>query len=266
MALIHAKCTECGATLEIDKEKDAAICPYCGAAFVTEKAINNYNTYVTNNIVIDGENISKLFQISQNETINTLKNKCEMLINQENYDIAEKIAQKIISKYPESPAGYACMIKLYPEYRQLGKEDYEEILQVRLLKMQNHPLYKYYYMLKKCLRTTDEPEYQDVLIKTEKILTDFNKIFEENITNNIKKQKRSLYLFCTLIFSVTVLICFVIGIAIKSSSSTIAVIIIAVLTSALYIFALIYFNLYMRNKVNKIKFELNSLTNDKENT
>lgn len=44
MPLVQAKCTNCGANLEIDNTKDAAICPYCGTAFVVEKAINNYNT------------------------------------------------------------------------------------------------------------------------------------------------------------------------------------------------------------------------------
>ena len=44
MPLVQAKCTNCGANLEIDNTKDAAICPYCGTAFIVEKAINNYNT------------------------------------------------------------------------------------------------------------------------------------------------------------------------------------------------------------------------------
>ena len=44
MPLVQAKCTNCGSNLEIDNTKDAAICPYCGTAFIVEKAINNYNT------------------------------------------------------------------------------------------------------------------------------------------------------------------------------------------------------------------------------
>ena len=30
MPLVRAKCTNCGANLEVDRAKDAAICPYCG--------------------------------------------------------------------------------------------------------------------------------------------------------------------------------------------------------------------------------------------
>lgn len=48
MSLVQAKCTNCGANLEINNTLDAAVCPYCGTAFIVEKAVNNYNT--TNHI------------------------------------------------------------------------------------------------------------------------------------------------------------------------------------------------------------------------
>ena len=48
MPLINAKCTNCGANLEVDNAKDAAICPFCHSAYIVQKAINNYN--VTNTI------------------------------------------------------------------------------------------------------------------------------------------------------------------------------------------------------------------------
>lgn len=53
MPLVNAKCTNCGANLEVDSAKDAAICRYCGSAFIVEKAINNYNvtTHLSANVV-----------------------------------------------------------------------------------------------------------------------------------------------------------------------------------------------------------------------
>ncbi|MGI6249738.1 MAG: hypothetical protein ACOYJX_10170 [Acutalibacteraceae bacterium] len=42
MPFVLAKCTNCGANLEVDASKEAAVCPSCGSAFVVEKAINNY--------------------------------------------------------------------------------------------------------------------------------------------------------------------------------------------------------------------------------
>lgn len=55
MALVPAKCTQCGGNIEVDDTHEAGICKYCGTPFVTEKAINNYN--VTNNINANVVNI-----------------------------------------------------------------------------------------------------------------------------------------------------------------------------------------------------------------
>ena len=48
MAMVPAKCTQCGGNIEVDNTHDAGICKFCGTPFITEKAINNYN--ITNNI------------------------------------------------------------------------------------------------------------------------------------------------------------------------------------------------------------------------
>lgn len=48
--LVPAVCTQCGAKLEVDPDQEAAVCPYCGTPFITEKAINHYNiTHVHQN-------------------------------------------------------------------------------------------------------------------------------------------------------------------------------------------------------------------------
>jgi len=43
MSLTQAQCTNCGANLSVDSAKEAAVCNFCGSAFIVEKAINNYN-------------------------------------------------------------------------------------------------------------------------------------------------------------------------------------------------------------------------------
>lgn len=72
MALVPAKCTQCGANIEVDETKEAGICRYCGTAFITEKAINNYNinnTYnIQNaNIIIPSKNIENLKKLGYEE-------------------------------------------------------------------------------------------------------------------------------------------------------------------------------------------------------
>lgn len=68
MAFIPAKCTQCGANIEVDDSRDAGICKFCGTAFVTEKAINHYNIqnatinvsgFDINNLLIRARNFEK---------------------------------------------------------------------------------------------------------------------------------------------------------------------------------------------------------------
>jgi hypothetical protein len=54
MPLEPAKCTQCGAKLEVDISKEASICPSCGTAFITSKAVNNYTTNIVNNTIVQG--------------------------------------------------------------------------------------------------------------------------------------------------------------------------------------------------------------------
>lgn len=66
MPLVKVQCTNCGANLDVDNAKDAAICPFCRTPYVVEKAIQYYNT--TNQIHADAVNIYGC--ISENFVIN----------------------------------------------------------------------------------------------------------------------------------------------------------------------------------------------------
>lgn len=63
MPLVNAKCTNCGANLKVDNTKGAAICEYCGSAYIVEKAINNYN--ITNNNTIHAD-IVNIYETTKN--------------------------------------------------------------------------------------------------------------------------------------------------------------------------------------------------------
>lgn len=70
MPLVQAKCTNCGAALNVDDSKEAMVCQFCGEAFIVEKAINNYN--ITNNIQASVVNIyggTSDFEIQAGELI-----------------------------------------------------------------------------------------------------------------------------------------------------------------------------------------------------
>ncbi|MBE6861475.1 MAG: tetratricopeptide repeat protein [Ruminococcus sp.] len=70
MALVPAKCTQCGGNIEVDNTHEAGICQHCGTPFITEKAINNYNTFVTNNfaganINVTSGNVDNLLKLAE---------------------------------------------------------------------------------------------------------------------------------------------------------------------------------------------------------
>lgn len=43
MPIVSAICPSCSAPLEVDNKTEAGVCKFCGNAFITEKAINNFN-------------------------------------------------------------------------------------------------------------------------------------------------------------------------------------------------------------------------------
>lgn len=70
MGFIPARCTQCGAEINVDDTKDAGICEHCGTPFVTEKVIKNFNIYVSNHFhgatinVLRG-NVENLLRLAQ---------------------------------------------------------------------------------------------------------------------------------------------------------------------------------------------------------
>ena len=47
MALIPAKCSQCGGKIEVDDKKESGVCKHCGMAYLNEEIVNNN---ITNNI------------------------------------------------------------------------------------------------------------------------------------------------------------------------------------------------------------------------
>lgn len=108
MAFVAAKCTQCGANIEVDDTKDAGICQHCGTAFVTEKVINNYNTYITNNNNFYGANVT----VQNNEKIDGLLYLAKKAILSENYELAIDYLDEIIIKSAEN---ISSIISLFEE-------------------------------------------------------------------------------------------------------------------------------------------------------
>ncbi len=66
--LVEAKCTNCGANLQVDDRQKAAICPFCNSAYIVEKAIQNFLINMNGNLNV------------QNATINVMTANIENLL------------------------------------------------------------------------------------------------------------------------------------------------------------------------------------------
>ncbi len=110
MALVPAKCTQCGASIEVDKTQEAGICPSCGTAFITEKVIKNYNTFNVDNsvnIYLGGKGDSK--KEERNDAIRGLIVSLDYTDKVDSY----KRIKKILDKYPGSAeAHYSCALAI----------------------------------------------------------------------------------------------------------------------------------------------------------
>lgn len=73
--LVAAKCTNCGAALEVNPNQDAAVCPFCDMPYIVDKAIQNFNitnTYIGTQINIQGADPDNMIRMAK-EAINAGK-------------------------------------------------------------------------------------------------------------------------------------------------------------------------------------------------
>lgn len=113
MKIVSAKCPQCGAPIQVDGDRDAGICKYCGNAFVTEKAINNFQ--VTNNI----SNSIVHIDSGSKEKLEKLIKGAEAL--ERNGKNALEEWDEIIRLYPEDHRGWMQRLKYLRDYNEISK-------------------------------------------------------------------------------------------------------------------------------------------------
>ncbi len=100
MPLVAGKCPNCGGTLEINKDADAAICKYCKTPFIVEKAIQlcqTQNTYNTVNNISDS-----VVNIIKGESAQEQYDKITALLMRNEKEYANEMLVKLTKKHPES--------------------------------------------------------------------------------------------------------------------------------------------------------------------
>ncbi len=196
MSFIPAKCTQCGANIEADDSRDAGVCPHCQTAFVTQKAINNYNTYITKNIIIDGES-KELFKTASFPTLHAAEERCKKLCELGEYTELVSAADEMINNWPESHLGYYWLMRGFDEYHTFGTPEYAQKVKDRLNASAfsamhgavpgKHPIDKQYQKFLKRINQDERRQYAEFIIIIEKIIDDFSRA----LPDIIEKRKRT---------------------------------------------------------------------------
>lgn len=131
MPLVPAICTQCGAQIEVDNTHEAGICRHCGTAFITEKAINNYTTHVTNNFV--GATVHMQAE-SELERLITAADTFRRLGDGK----AEVNYKEAMNKYPQDPRGWVGYI--YTSY--VFKDFFQEVPSAWDTQLLEHHIFK----------------------------------------------------------------------------------------------------------------------------
>lgn len=102
MSIVAAKCSECGAPLEVNDARKEGFCPFCGTKYVTQDVIQNTvnNNYVTQNIG------SAVFQ--GGDTVETLYGRFDAFCRIGDDASAAGVAQTMCEKYPQKAVSWFC--------------------------------------------------------------------------------------------------------------------------------------------------------------
>lgn len=110
MPLVPAICTQCGARLEVDPNCEAAICKYCNTPFITEKAINNYNTTYVTNI---GHLHADVVHINDDSSRDSRVKSGETFLKFNDYTSAEEVFGKLTKDCPYDYRGWWGLVRVY---------------------------------------------------------------------------------------------------------------------------------------------------------
>ncbi len=164
MPLVKATCTNCGAALEVDSAKEAAVCPYCNTAYIVEKAINNY-ALSANNIIINQ------FSADPISLLEADLKRAETNINLGEWSKAEQIYKQALEQYPGDARVWLGLIDANTMScsKRLTYGEYQEVRKISKKIVMLKPKYDYDKLM------TYLQKQRDLLIKAESAAYDKKK-------------------------------------------------------------------------------------------
>lgn len=128
MPLVKAKCTNCGASLEVNDSLEAAICPYCGTAYVVERAIHLHNT----NYSFIGSVVNVYSHDTNSKAeIDRLLMQADTQIKFNEYSKAFSLYKRITNEYPEDYRGWVGLLNFI--HSDLQRENFIQLTGQRFL-------------------------------------------------------------------------------------------------------------------------------------
>lgn len=143
MPLVPAICTQCKAALTIDPSQEAAICPFCNTPFITEKAINTYNTTNITNI---GNLHANVVSIQGEKSLDDQIMTGETFLKFKEYRSAKETFWTLANQYPYDYRIWWNLVKCY-------SKDFTE---VNLIIKQLHYIERLYN--KACMVSSEEQQ------------------------------------------------------------------------------------------------------------
>ncbi len=111
MPIVQAKCIACNGNLEVDSQKEAAVCPFCGTPYIVEKAINHFHAASTKIESFHADVVN----ISAESQLETLVKSGETFIMLNKFSDARRVFDEITRKYPQDYRGWWGLIKVDTE-------------------------------------------------------------------------------------------------------------------------------------------------------
>ena len=107
MPFVQGKCESCGGILTVDPSLKAAICPFCGSAYVVQDSINYYNTTIkVDNLFADVVNVS-----DESSSEGRIK-AAEAFMKLGQNDKAEAEYKSVTERTPQNYKGWLGLIKV----------------------------------------------------------------------------------------------------------------------------------------------------------
>lgn len=170
MSLVPAICTQCGAQLEVDSSQEAALCPHCHTPFITEKAINNYNTTNVTNI---SSLHADVVQLSDERSIDNRVKSGDTFIKLNEFTSAYNVFEALINECPYDYRSWMGMTKVrsknYTDFNISRKElNYIEYLYSNAKKVSDSQsniessCYEYIKTMKKNLDLLSQDTFQNI--------------------------------------------------------------------------------------------------------